>query len=225
MSYACLILGESGTGKTCSLRNLNPSECLLIQPTRKPLPFRSKGWREIQTKGDGGNIFVSCNVSKVLQVLQKAPQNIIVIDDFQYFLINAYMARRTEKSFEKFSEFAGMGYDLVRATTQLSNNKRVYVLGHSTTDEFGTVRVKTIGKMLDSVIVLEGLFTTVLRTRVDPATNSYLFLTKNDGHDTTKSPLGMFDTPEIENDLAEVDKTICAYYGIANQEEVLNEKG
>lgn len=214
MSYACLILGESGTGKTCSLRNLNPAECLLIQPVRKPLPFPSKGWQEIKEKGDSGNIFVCSDTTKIIKAMKAVSKEIIVIDDFQYFLISAYMSRRREKSFDKFSEFAGMGFDIVTTASRLDEHKRVYVLGHSTTDEFGTVRLKTIGKMLDSVIVLEGLFTTVLRTRVDTASNKYYFMTKNNGHDTTKSPLGMFDESEIENDLAVVDNRIKEYYEI-----------
>lgn len=214
MSYATLILGESGTGKTCSLRNLDPKKCLLIQPVRKPLPFPSKGWQEIKEKGDSGNIFVCSDTTKIIKAMKAVPKEIIVIDDFQYFLISAYMSRRKEKSFDKFSEFAGMGFDIVTTASQLDEHKRVYVLGHSTTDEFGTVRLKTIGKMLDSVIVLEGLFTTVLRTRVDTASNKYYFMTKNNGHDTTKSPLGMFDESEIENDLAVVDNRIKEYYEI-----------
>lgn len=214
MSYATLILGESGTGKTCSLRNLDPNKCLLIQPVRKPLPFPSKGWQEIKEKGDSGNIFVCSDTTKIIKAMKAVSKEIIVIDDFQYFLISAYMSRRREKSFDKFSEFAGMGFDIVTTASQLDEHKRVYVLGHSTTDEFGTVRLKTIGKMLDSVIVLEGLFTTVLRTRVDTASNKYYFMTKNNGHDTTKSPLGMFDESEIENDLAVVDNRIKEYYEI-----------
>lgn len=214
MSYATLILGESGTGKTCSLRNLDPKKCLLIQPVRKPLPFPSKGWQEIKEKGDSGNIFVCSDTTKIIKAMKAVSKEIIVIDDFQYFLISAYMSRRREKSFDKFSEFAGMGFDIVTTASQLNEHKRVYVLGHSTTDEFGTVRLKTIGKMLDSVIVLEGLFTTVLRTRVDTASNKYYFMTKNNGHDTTKSPLGMFDESEIENDLAVVDNRIKEYYEI-----------
>lgn len=214
MSFSCLIMGESGTGKTASLRNLDPKQTLLIQPVRKPLPFRSPDWREIRAKGDSGNIYVTADPARMILAMQRAPQKIIVIDDFQYILIGAYMARRSEKSYEKFSEFAGMGYDVVRASTELAFEKRVYILGHSTTDDFGRTHLKTIGKMLDQVIVLEGLFTTVLRTRVDAASGKYFFRTHNDGNDTVKSPIGMFEDDEVENDLAAVDARICEYYGI-----------
>ena len=96
MSYATLILGESGTGKTCSLRNLNPAECLLIQPTRKPLPFRSAGWREVMKKGDGGNIYVSDNSQKIMAAMLYTTAKIIIVDDWQYILANQFMSRRKE---------------------------------------------------------------------------------------------------------------------------------
>ena len=94
MSYSTLILGESGTGKTCSLRNLDPSKTLLIQPTRKPLPFRATGWKEVAEKGDGGNIFVSDDPVRILHVMHKAPHDIVVIDDWQYVLCNIFRLGR-----------------------------------------------------------------------------------------------------------------------------------
>lgn len=217
MSYATLILGESGTGKTASLRNLDPKHTLLIQPVRKPLPFRSKDWHEIKAKGDGGNIFVCNDAQKIVACMRKAPQDIIVIDDWQYVLASQFMARRNEKNYDKFTDIGGAGYDIVQAASQLAENKRVYVLAHTATDDMGNVRIKTLGRMLDEKIVVEGLFTTVLRTFVDPGTG-YFFLTHNNGHDTVKSPMGMFKENQIENDLAAVDATICDYYGISSQD-------
>lgn len=218
MSYATLILGESGTGKTASIRNLDPKRTLLIQPVRKPLPFRSKGWHEIKAKGDGGNIFVCNDAQKIVACMKRAPQDIIVIDDWQYVLASQFMARRNEKSFDKFTDIGGAGYDIVQTASQLAETKRVYVLAHTATDDMGNVRIKTLGRLLDEKIVVEGLFTTVLRTFVDPGTG-YFFLTHNNGHDTVKSPMGMFKENQIENDLAAVDATICDYYGIGSQSE------
>lgn len=217
MSYATLILGESGTGKTASLRNLDPKQTLLIQPVRKPLPFRSKDWKEIHGKNDGGNIFVCNDAQKIVACMKRAPQDVIVIDDWQYILASQFMARRNEKNYDKFTDIGGAGYDIVQAASQLADDKRVYVLAHTATDDMGNVRIKTLGKLLDDKIVVEGMFTTVLRTFVDPSTG-YFFLTRNNGHDTVKSPMGMFADSQIENDLAAVDRTICDYYGIEEDE-------
>lgn len=217
MSIATLILGESGTGKTCSLRNFDPAKTLLIQPVRKPLPFRSTGWKEIHAKGDGGNIFVCNDAQKIIRTMHAAPQDVIILDDWQYVLMSQFMARRNEKSYDKFTDIGGAGYDLCKAASELPEHKRVYILSHTATDEFGNVRIKTLGKLLDDKIVVEGMFTTVLRTFVDPATG-YFFLTHNSGHDTVKSPMGLFTAGQIENDLAAVDKALCEYYKISTDQ-------
>lgn len=212
MSYSTLILGESGTGKTCSLRNLDPQKCLLIQPVRKPLPFRSAGWKEIHGKNDGGNIYVCADPAKIVKAMLRCPKPIVIVDDFQYILTSLYMNARNVKSYEKFSDIGGAGYDICMAANSLSGATRVYVLAHTQTDDMGNVRIKTLGRMLDEKIVIEGLFTNVLRTKVDAG--RYLFRTHNSGQDTVKTGLGMFADDEIENDLALVDKTLCEYYGI-----------
>jgi hypothetical protein len=212
MSIATLILGESGTGKTCSLRNLDPAKTLLIQPVRKPLPFRSTGWKECVTKGDGGNIFVNDDPAYICAAMKKSQADVIVVDDFQYVLANLFMAKRNERGFDKFTSIAGAGFDICSTASQLAQDKRVYILAHTQTDDTGVVKIKTLGKLLDDKIVLEGLFTTVLRTHVEQG--HYQFSTQNNGSDTVKSPLGMFEDAFIENDLALVDKIICDYYGI-----------
>ena len=217
MSYACLILGESGTGKTCSLRNLDPKNTLLIQPVRKPLPFRSTGWKEIKQKGDGNNILVCSNPQAIINCMHASPFDVIVVDDWQYILASMYMAARNVKGFDKFTEIGGAGFDIAKAASELGENKRVYVLAHTTSDEFGNTRIKTLGKLLDDKIVVEGMFTTVLRTHVE--NGRYLFLTQNSGSDTVKSPMGMFSEQYIENDLAAIDRVICDYYGITNEKE------
>lgn len=217
MSYACLILGESGTGKTCSLRNLDPKNTLLIQPVRKPLPFRSTGWKEIKQKGDGNNILVCSNPQAIINCMHASPFDVIVVDDWQYILASMYMAARNVKGFDKFTEIGGAGFDIAKAASELDEHKRVYVLAHTTSDEFGNTRIKTLGKLLDDKIVVEGMFTTVLRTHVE--NGRYLFSTQNSGSDTVKSPMGMFSEQYIENNLAAIDRVICDYYGITNEKE------
>lgn len=212
MSYACLVLGESGTGKTCSLRNLDPKSTLLIQPVRKPLPFRSAGWREIRAKGDGNNVLVSSDPSTIVKCMKASPFDVVVIDDWQYVLSNMFMARRSETGFQKFTDIGGAGFDIAKAASELPEHKRVYILAHTTTDDYGNTRIKTLGKVLDEKIVIEGMFTTVLRTRVE--NGKYTFQTQNSGQDTVKSPMGMFNENFIDNDLSAVDQIICDYYGI-----------
>ena len=212
MSYATLIIGESGSGKTASLRNFDPSKTLLIQPVRKPLPFRSAGWKEIKAKGDGHNILVASDPATIIKCMKASPFKIIVIDDYQYILCLLFMNRRSENGFQKFSDIGGAGFDIAKAASEMEDDKRVYVLAHSQQDDLGNVRVKTLGKMLDDKVVVEGMFTTVLRTKVE--NGKYYFQTHNSGQDTVKSPMGMFTEDLIENDLASVDKTICEYYGI-----------
>lgn len=212
MSYATLILGESGSGKTCSLRNFDPARTVLVQPVRKPLPFPSKGW----AVGKGGNIYAQSDPVKIIQFMQHTTRDIIVLDDWQYVLAQMFMARRSEKGYDKFTEIGGAGFDLCQAAGQLSEEKRVYILAHTQTDDFGNTRIKTLGRMLDDKIVVEGLFTTVLRTHVE--NGRYCFKTQTDGHDTVKSPMGLFTEPLIDNDLKAVDDRICEYYGITNNE-------
>ena len=216
MSITSMILGESGTGKTTALRNFDPAKTLLIQAVRKPLPFRAADWKTLGPNSPG-NVYHSDNSAEIVKAMQRTSKDVIVLDDYQYVLSNEFMRRVTDQekgnaAFQKYNEIARSAWDVLMAAADLPEQKRVYILSHTTTDEFGSTKIKTIGKLLDDKIVLEGLVTVVLRSmRRD---GEYVFSTKNSGSDTTKSPMGMFEADYIPNDLAAVDAVICDYYQI-----------
>lgn len=216
MSTAILILGKSGTGKSASLRNFNPADTLLVQVVRKPLPFRAVGWSHFDREANpSGNIFVSDQWDTIIKIMRGTKRKVIVIDDFQYVLANEYMRRTDERGYDKFTDIGRHAWELITAASDLPADVRVYVLAHTDTNDAGETKMKTIGKMLDEKITPEGLFTIVLRTAV--VDGRYQFTTRNNGSDSTKSPMGLFATDKVDNDLAEVDAAIVDYYSIPNQ--------
>lgn len=212
MSIATLILGESGTGKSFSMMKLDPKNTLLIQSVKKPLPFKSDGWSSYSKDNKKGNIFVCDSTDKIIKAMKLTQKKIIVIDDFQYIMSNEFMRRYNEKGYDRFNEIARHAWDVLSLANELIDDVRVYILGHTTTDEFGNTKIKTIGKMLDDKITIEGLFTIVLRSIVN--TGEYKLSTANNGQDTVKSPYELFDNDLIDNDLKFIDDTICEYYNI-----------
>jgi hypothetical protein len=212
MSIATLILGESGTGKTTSLRNLDPSRTLLIQSIRKPLPFKASGWKTRLSLKAEGNVIQTDTPETIEKILRQSPHEIVVLDDFQYVMANEFMRRSDERGFDKFTEIGRHAWDILNAATSLADHRRVYILSHTESDQSGKIKIKTIGKMLDEKITIEGMVTIVLRTHVSDG--RFMFSTQNNGSDTTKSPMGMFADQLIDNDLKAVDDAICAYYEI-----------
>jgi hypothetical protein len=213
MASVTLILGESGTGKSTSLREFDPAETLLIQAVKKPLPFKSANWTRFDKKDNpSGNVFVTDDSASIIMLMEKSRRPIIVLDDFQYVLANEFMRRTAERGFDKFTEIARHAWDVFTAAASLADERRVYILSHTATDDHGNTKIKTIGKLLDEKITLEGMVSIVLKTRV--VDGRYLFSTRNSGSDTVKTPMGMFDDAYIDNNLASVDRAICDYYGI-----------
>jgi len=213
MSISTLILGTSGSGKSTSMRNLSPADTLLIQVVRKPLPFKSKDWRPFDKDTcPTGNVIVTDHWESITKLAAKTKRKVIVIDDFQYVLANEFMRRSEEKGFEKFTDIGRHAWEVMTAMNNLPDDVRVYVLSHSQEDDNGRTKMKTIGKMLDEKITPEGLFTIVLRAGTSDG--QYYFATRNNGSDTTKAPIDLFDTDRVDNDLAAVDLAICDYYGI-----------
>lgn len=217
MSVSTLILGASGSGKSTALRTLSPADTLLIKVIGKPLPFKSKDWRPYDKEAcPTGNVFVTDQWDAITKLAGKTKRKVIVIDDFQYVLANEFMRRSEEKGFEKFTDIGRHAWEVMTALNSLPDDVRVYVLSHTQEDDNGRTKMKTIGKMLDEKITPEGLFTIVLRAGT--ADGHFYFSTRNNGSDTTKAPIGLFEDDRIDNDLAAVDAAICEYYGITNEQ-------
>lgn len=215
MSVSTLIIGDPGTGKTTSLRNLDPQQTLLIQCLRKPLPFPSKEWKEFKSGEQGGSIYRTDNSQKIVEAMKRTKRPIIVIDDWNMIMTSQYMRRSAETGFQKFADIGRDAWNVLMAATELPDDVRVYFLGHTEVSDTGRTKAKTIGKMLDSTVTVESMFTIVLKSMV--TNDVYQFSTQNNGSDSCKSPMGMFANTVVDNDLSEVDKFICDFYNITNQ--------
>lgn len=201
MGLPVLILGESGSGKSASLRNFKAEEVGIINVNGKPLPFKNN----LKT-------FDCDNYAKITSLLSKSKAKSIVIDDSQYLITNEFMRNAKVPGFQKFMDMGLNFWQLIKAVGDLPKDKIVYFLHHIETTDSGRQKIKTIGKMLDEKVTLEGMFTIVLKTSVHDG--QYRFCTQNNGFDTVKSPMGMFDAEEIDNDLKMVDETIREYYSL-----------
>ena len=201
MAIIVMVYGQSGTGKSTSLRNFKPEDVCIVNVSGKPLPFKNKH-----------KTFNTDDYMAIDAAIKKAPAKSIVIDDATYLMTGEYMRTAKVTGYQKYTDMALNYYTLVKAAAALPPDKIVYFMGHSDTDANGNEKFKTIGKMLDEKVTLEGMFTIVLKTVVTDG--KYQFSTRNSGQDTVKTPLGMFNDVLIDNDLAIVDKTIREYYGI-----------
>lgn len=201
MGIPVLILGESGSGKSASMRNFTEGEIGLINVSSKPLPFKSK------IKSYNSDDYI-----KIEGVIKKAKTKSIVIDDAQYLQANEFMRKAAITGYQKFTEIALNFWSLFQMIIkELPEDVIVYFLAHIETDAAGKEKFKTVGKMTDSYSV-EGMCTIVLKTLVEDG--HYYFTTQTNGSDTVKSPMGMFAETKIDNDLKMVDKTIREYYNI-----------
>lgn len=201
MGIPVLALGESGSGKSTSLRNFEPEEIGIFNVASKPLPFRKKL-----------PMVNNATYDTIFRCLSKPTKRSYAIDDSQYLLAFEFFDRAMEKGYDKFTMMALNFRNLIQfVITQTPPDCIVYFLHHTEETKNGMLKAKTIGNMLDEKLTVEGLFSIVLLCRAGK--DKHCFVTQSEGISTAKSPLEMFP-PEIDNDLKLVDTTIREYWGL-----------
>ena len=203
MGIPVLIIGESGSGKSASLRNFEPDEVSVFNVAAKPMPFRKR----LPTKS-------TADYGVIMAGIKASQKKTFVIDDSQFLMCFESFAKAKDTGYGKFTDMALHFYDLVQfVIRKTAPDVIVYFLHHTEVDSnSGKVKAKTLGKMLDSQLTLEGLFAIVLNCVTDGKNHS--FVTQSDGFTTAKSPMEMFDAV-IDNDLKFVDQAIREYYGLS----------
>lgn len=212
MAIPVFIIGRSGSGKTYSIKNFKAEEVGVISVEKGRLPFKT----DIKTvkipKDFTVNTSAQLNAAKyawIEMVISKSKAKSIIIDDSQYLLVNELFDRSKEKGYDKFTDIAVNFRNLVHFVNDMpDDDKIVYFLHHSETDSDGREKAKTIGRMLDEKLTLEGCFDIVLFCQ------DHKFYTQSAGMSTAKTPEGLFDDEEIPNDLKMVDNAIRDYYGL-----------
>lgn len=207
MGVPALILGESGSGKSASLRNFKPDEYLLLNVAGKPLPFR----------GHPKYVIDNPDYLTISKAISNAPVKTVVIDDSQYLMAFDFFDRAKETGYQKFTDLALNFKNLIDVVRKFTPpDEIVYFLHHIETTNEGRIKAKTIGKMLDEKLTIEGLFSVVLMCCTDG--KRHYFETQSDGNTTAKSPMGLFEL-EIDNDLKFVDTAIREYWELDSNAE------
>lgn len=222
MALPVLVIGRSGSGKTYSLKNFGTMDVGIISVEKGRLPFKSGLKPARIPKFDNGDYspaqINAARYSWIETVIKNSKAKSIVIDDSQYLLANELFDRANEKGYDKFTSMAANFRNLIHFVNELEDDdKIVYFLHHSELDTDGKEKVKTIGKMLDEKLCIEGCFDIVIYCQDNK------FFTQSNGQSVAKTPEGMFET-EIPNDLKYVDTTIREYYGMANNNTTQEEK-
>ena len=212
MAIPVLIIGKSGGGKSTSLRNCVDNENWnLINVLGKPLPFKGKIPQVITD-----------DYTQVTKCLAGSTAHSIVIDDAGYLITNYFMKNHSSKGagnavFSMYNTLADNFWNLIEFVKKLPDDKIVYIIMHEDIDDFGNVKPKTIGKLLDEKLIVEGMFTIVLRCVYE--SGKHLFVTQAIDGSVSKTPMGMFEELEIDNDLLYVDNKIREYYGLEIKKE------
>ncbi len=207
MGECVIIYGKSGTGKSRSLKEFGEDEILFVNTVNKRLPFQKKFKYEYKT----------ADVEKVKNALKKMPTKTAVIDDFGYQQTAKFMAGHNQRSggssFDLYNAIADDAYGLIMyIKDELPDDIIVYLIMHEETSDYGDTKLKTIGKLLDQKVCVEGMVTICLRAMKE-GTSKYFFRTQSDGQDISKSPEGLFDL-QIDNDLKMVTNKIREYWGL-----------
>lgn len=200
-SVPVLLIGQSGSGKSTSLRNFTKDEVAVVNVLGKPLPFKS------DIKAPKCDDYAS-----ILKAIAGTKKKTIVIDDANYLITNEFMNKSSVKGFDKYNEMGNNFFNLINGIKNIQGGKTVYLIMHEDTDENGNVKPKTIGKLLDDKVNIQGMFTVCIRSMFD--NGNYIFRLKTNGQDCVKTPFGMFETDTMENDLKEFDKIVRDYYDL-----------
>ena len=187
------------------MRNFDVNEIGIFNVASKPLPFKRK-----IPKVDGASY------NAIIKILEHPKLKRYVIDDSQYLLCFELFRTAKENGYQKFTDMALNFYNLIQfIINKTPPDVIVYFLHHTEITADGKVKAKTIGKMLDEKLTVEGLFSIVLMCQTDGI--SHKFITQSDGYTTAKSPMEMFEK-EIDNDLKFVDNKIREYYEFESEE-------
>lgn len=204
-SVPVLLIGKSGSGKSASMRNFKKEEIAIVNVLGKPLPFKNDL-----------NAPKCDNYATILAAIEKTDKKTIVIDDANYLITNEFMAKSSIKGFDKYNELANNFWNLIQGIKNVKGGKTVYLIMHEDSDEDGNVKPKTIGKLLDDKVNIQGMFTVCIRSMFE--NGNYIFRLKNNGQDCVKTPIGMFEEEEMENDLKKLDEVVRDYYDLDKQE-------
>ena len=204
-SVPILLIGKSGSGKSTSLRNFTREEVAVVNVLGKPLPFKS----DISAP--------KCDdYDAILKAISATKKKTIVIDDANYLITNEFMAKTSIKGFDKYNEMGNNFFNLINGIKNIKDGKTVYLIMHEDLDDDGNVKPKTIGKLLDDKVNIQGMFTICIRSMFEGG--KYVFRLKTNGSDCVKTPFGMFEDEEMENDLKAFDKIVREYYELDKEE-------
>lgn len=216
MSNLIVILGESGTGKSTSIRNLNPNETFIVNVLNKPLPFRAY---KKSYNNEKKNLLESDDYRKINMYMsaineRRTDIKTIIIDDFTFLMNNEFMRRCREKSFDKFTEMGSNMFNILETCKNFRSDLVCFIMCHTEKDHAGVIKPKTVGKMTADYVGISERVSIVLHSQI--IDRQYKFLTQHDGVCVAKSPMGMFDDLHVDNDLQLIKEKIMDYF---NEEE------